>query len=306
MDLNNLIKNPIKFVKDINKLKEIVNILDSENLIIETSMELEKLKILNESIPNLKFNLDKHVNELDVMLNLSGNNKTKRDVENLIGKFMYLLTKHLWCLYLTDKITYEKLNEFYLNLYGTNIDKIQNEENILNSLSVSSGLTSSSGPIKIVDKKELQRLAGIAKQEVTDAQLVVTNAGKELKKAEKLKANTNKKLTDAVAALAKAVKTKNIVKINLAEEVVKNATESDTNANTKLTDVKAELASANTKLTNARAALVLANKDLANATLTGGSNGNFVQKELDVNTDMFFKSKYLKYKQKYIALKNLN
>ena len=114
----------MKFVKDINKLKDIVNILDNENLLIETSMEPEKLQILNETIPNLKFNIDKHVNELDVMLNLSGNNKTKKDIESLIGKFMYLYTKHLWCLYLTEKITYDKLNIFYSNIYKIDINTV--------------------------------------------------------------------------------------------------------------------------------------------------------------------------------------
>ena len=132
-NLNNLLKNPMKFIKDINKLKNIVNILDSETLLIETSMDPDKLQILNESIPNFKFNVEKHVNELEVMLNLSGTNKTKRDIQNLTGKFIYLLSKYMWCLYLTDKLSFDKLREFYFSLFGINID--EKKGNILTRLS---------------------------------------------------------------------------------------------------------------------------------------------------------------------------
>lgn len=378
MDLTNLIKNPMKFIKDINKLKDIVNILDNENLLIETSMESSKLKILNESIPNLKFEPDKHVNELEIMLNLTGNNKTKRDVESLIGKFIFVLTKHLWCLYLTDKITYDKLNAFYLNLYGTNIDEIQNEENILNSSSVSPGLTSSSGPIGLVSSKhsiglpsfkhsmgvtgslvssgahkpiltallgkprlstssisatppivsvvpvvspvvtikELQRLVDVATQEVTDATEAVRDSVKTLKKAvnKKVITDTALKLANDNFTKESTAKPANLLRISKAMDAVTLAEKKDTDADIEVENQTKARVSAETRLTNATTTLTNAETTLANATtalasstpLIGGSNDSFVQKELDVNTNMFFKSKYLKYKQKYIALKKLN
>ncbi len=123
MDLNTLLKNPMKFVKDINTLKETVNVLDVENLQMESSMPSDKLKLLNQIIPTIEIKRENFANELDVMLGLSGANKTRRDLENLTGKFIYLLSKHMWCLYLTDKLPYESLKAFYMNLFGINLDE---------------------------------------------------------------------------------------------------------------------------------------------------------------------------------------
>ncbi len=126
MDLNTLLKNPMKFVKDINTLKETINVLDAENLQMESSMESSKLKLLNDIIPTIEIKRENYANELDVMLGLTGTNKTKKDLENITGKFIYLLSKHMWCLYLTDKISYDVVRAFYLNLFGIDIEKIPN------------------------------------------------------------------------------------------------------------------------------------------------------------------------------------
>ncbi len=131
MDLNTLLKNPMKFVKDINTLKETVNVLDVENLQMESTMPSDKLKLLNEIMPNFQMTRENYANELDVMLGLSGANKTRRDLENLTGKFIYLLSKHMWCLYLTDKLSYDTLKTFYMNLFGIDLDKVENKAAIL-------------------------------------------------------------------------------------------------------------------------------------------------------------------------------
>ena len=134
MDLNNLLKNPMKFVKDINMLKETINILDNENLLIETSMESSRLRLLNDIMPTIKITHEKYADALSVMLGLTGTNKIKKELENMTGKFIYLLTKHMWCLYLTDKISYDKIKEFYLNLFGIDIEK--NSNSILGKYSI--------------------------------------------------------------------------------------------------------------------------------------------------------------------------
>jgi hypothetical protein len=131
MDLNTLLKNPMKFVKDINTLKEIVNVLDVENLQMESTMPSDKLKLLNDIMPNFQMTRENYANELDIMLGLSGTNKTRRDLENLTGKFIYLLSKHRWCLYLTDKLSYDTLKTFYMNLFGIDLDKVENKAAIL-------------------------------------------------------------------------------------------------------------------------------------------------------------------------------
>jgi FMN phosphatase YigB (HAD superfamily) len=132
MNINYLLENPIMILGNANTLKEVIKMLDKENLLIEISMQSNKLKKLNNIINN--FNFEKIANQEKLINDLYGNSKLKKDIDTLFNKFTYLLAKHLWCLYFTDKTTYDILKKFYLDLYKIDISTFSNgkftEENI--------------------------------------------------------------------------------------------------------------------------------------------------------------------------------
>ena len=119
-------------LRNINTLKEVINMLDKENLLIEISIQSNKLKKLNNIIHN--FNFERIENQQIYINDLFGNSKQKKDIDTLFSKFIHLLAKHLWCLYFTDKTTYDILKKFYLDLYKIDISTFSNgdftEENL--------------------------------------------------------------------------------------------------------------------------------------------------------------------------------
>ena len=151
MNINYLLKNPIMILRNINTLKEVINMLDKENLLIEISIQSNKLKKLNNIIHN--FNFERIENQQIYINDLYGNSKQKKDIDTLFSKFIHLLAKHLWCLYFTDKTTYDILKKFYLDLYKIDISTFSNgdftEENLKKYISddyIPINTTASIGP----------------------------------------------------------------------------------------------------------------------------------------------------------------
>jgi hypothetical protein len=123
--MNFLEKNHLDIIKNIKLLKSEIKNLNNANTKLEHIMNTHDLNLLNIYLPDLNI---KKIHEDEIFIILKSSKQNNQNIKILIQHYIYLLSKHAWCLYFTKNISYDILSKFFLNLLGININNIINDK----------------------------------------------------------------------------------------------------------------------------------------------------------------------------------